>query len=68
MDSDGSETTRLTKSQSINRRPAWSPDGQFIVFEREGNIYSMRADGSGVFNLTQHAPGTKSSVCLCSTH
>jgi TolB protein len=29
-----------------NKSPSWSPDGSEIAFEREGNIYRMRSDGS----------------------
>jgi Tol biopolymer transport system component len=27
--------------------PAWSPDGRFVAFIRSGDLYVMRADGSG---------------------
>src|SRR5205823_4987152 len=33
-------------------RPAWSPDGDRIAFQRHGDIYVMRADGSHVVRLT----------------
>jgi TolB protein len=32
MDTDGSNSRRLTVSQTKNRTPAWSPDGQYIVY------------------------------------
>ncbi len=66
VNADGSSVTQLTKSPAINRRPSWSPDGRYIVFERESNIYLMSADGSGVTNLTKHPAGNISSVCFCS--
>jgi serine/threonine-protein kinase len=44
--------TNLTVNQARDVYPAWSPDGQRIVFgsARAGpdNLYMMRADGSGV--------------------
>jgi hypothetical protein len=36
---------RLT-SCCDNKSPSWSPDGSEIAFEREGNIYRMRSDGT----------------------
>lgn len=33
-------------------QPAFSPDGRTIAFVREGDLYAMRADGSGQRSLT----------------
>jgi len=57
MNADGSEQTRLTNNDVIDRDPTWSPDGEKIAFDsyRDGNneIYVMNADdGSGVTRLT----------------
>jgi dipeptidyl aminopeptidase/acylaminoacyl peptidase len=64
MNSDGTGVTQLTNSPGSERQPAWSPDGQKIVFssERDGifagpmapapKIYVMNADGSGQTRLT----------------
>ncbi len=46
---DGSQVRRLTDAQGPDTLPAWTPDGQYIVFRsaREGTwgIYLMSADG-----------------------
>ncbi len=55
MNIDGSDITRLTSSK--DRRPAWSPDGQYVVFLRQENVDTvenlivMGADGSNLVNL-----------------
>ena len=62
MDSDGSNVTRLTFNEAIDGVPAWSPNGQQIVFrsyrdgERNAEIYVMDADGQNQRRLTHH-PG-----------
>ncbi len=39
MDADGSNVQRLTHNDKVDARPAWSPDGQKIVFHsvRDGS-------------------------------
>ncbi len=47
---DGSGATRLTNDPGIDVWPAWSPDGQKIVFNRyapAAEIIVMNADGTG---------------------
>jgi Tol biopolymer transport system component len=41
---DGSGAERLTEGW----RPTWSPDGRRIAFARPPDVYTMRADGSGI--------------------
>ena len=57
MEPDG-RRTNLTRHPARDHLPAWSPDGERIVFSsrRDGNdeVYVMRADGSGIRNLTNH--------------
>jgi Tol biopolymer transport system component len=64
MNADGSGLVDLTnRSSESELRPAWSPDGTRIVFQREvagsyhdTEIFVMNADGSGVTRLT-NSPG-----------
>jgi len=43
--------TKLTFDMTLDRRPAWTPDGKYITFDsdRSGarNLYIKRADGAG---------------------
>jgi TolB protein len=52
----GTGQRRLTISSALDVNPAWSPDGQRIVFQssRDGNseIYVMNNDGSAQTRLT----------------
>jgi TolB protein len=61
MRTDGSNPVNLTKNQSENYHPAWSPDSTRIAFSsnmemdpRIRNIYVMGADGKNLKQLTQN--------------
>ncbi|MFC1712462.1 DUF5050 domain-containing protein [Candidatus Poribacteria bacterium] len=67
MDTDGDNQRRLTNDPGWYLHPAWSPDGQRIVFthadvkggewvQQSCEIYVMDADGSNQRNLT-NSPG-----------
>ena len=61
MDSDGSDSTRLTASDNDEVMPSWSPDGTQVAFasavnqESPSDICVINSDGSGLKNLTQTA-------------
>jgi Tol biopolymer transport system component len=61
VSSAGGAPTRLTRNPASDSNPTWSPDGRRIAFEsnrrghrryQDSDVYSMRADGSGVRELT----------------
>jgi TolB protein len=62
MNVDGSNVQLLSPSWAIDWEPSWSPDGEWIAFgssqsRQSQDIFIMRADGSGVTNLTESRPG-----------
>jgi hypothetical protein len=54
MNPDGTDRVALT-TPGANLDPAWSPDGTKIVFNRGGDIYIMRSDGSDLTRVTSGA-------------
>ncbi|MEJ2560232.1 MAG: hypothetical protein P8186_29260 [Anaerolineae bacterium] len=56
INADGSGFTQLTDTaDGSSGSPDWSPDGTQIVFERTGDIFVMKADGTDVRALTGDA-------------
>lgn len=51
VDDEGKKVRTLGRGVS----PSWSPRGQRIAFVRDGDIYTMKPDGSGVARLTHTA-------------
>ena len=66
MDSDGSNSQRLTNLDGENWDPSWSPNGQKIVFSNKPNnsdkwtLHLINIDGSGLLALN-NAQGWKPS-------
>jgi TolB protein len=58
MAADGSRAHPITASIGATM-PAWSPDGQWIAFasnqDGDSDIYTMRADGSGLHAVTTNS-------------
>jgi len=44
------QTRRLT-TDGRNSKPAWSPSGDWLMFNKETEVWLMRADGSGAHKL-----------------
>jgi dipeptidyl aminopeptidase/acylaminoacyl peptidase len=63
INDDGTDPKRLTTNPAEDTSPAWSPEGQYILFvsNRDGQyeIYAMKADdGSQQVDLTGSAPAS----------
>jgi Tol biopolymer transport system component len=52
MNADGSNPRRLTSTPGYDYDPAWSPNGGRIAFSNAADIYKIRADGTGLKNVT----------------
>jgi TolB protein len=50
---DGSDYLRLTDNDCRDRDPAWSPDGERIVFSRWDGVFIMDKDGTNLTRLTE---------------
>ena len=72
MDTDGNNMKQLTHMRiehwELASKPKWSPDGEWILFEGdivEGNleqgrqIYAIRPDGTGRWQISEPVPGAE---------
>lgn len=63
MDVDGTNLKNLTDEivdeatslPSTQTDPAWSPDGKWLAFTSDGDIFAMMMDGSQLVQLTDHS-------------
>jgi DNA-binding SARP family transcriptional activator len=46
IDADGSDLRQITSDNASDVEPVWSPDGQWIAFNRDGELWIVRPDGS----------------------
>ncbi len=54
---DGTNETELSDGSTVDQFPAWSADGKTIIFDRDGDIWTMNADGSNQTKITSHLAG-----------
>jgi TolB protein len=52
MNADGSGRESLTTGPEDDTDPAWAPDGGRLAFARNGVVYVLRADGTGLRRVT----------------
>ena len=50
--------TRLTTDPGIHNSPIWTPDGPYIIYQAEGGMYRLPADGGGKPQLVMAASNT----------
>jgi TolB protein len=68
MKSDGSDVRQLTK-ENESKWPDWSPDGTMITYTFKGDIFVIKADGSGeAVNLTNSPVEDSRSVWSPDSH
>ena len=75
MDPNGMNVTRLTDFPSVEDTPwspggssefwfysSWSPDGRYLLFRRDNDIFVMRSDGDQIIPLTSDSAKNYSPV------
>jgi TolB protein len=55
MNADGSNRRRLTNTRADESRPAWSPGGGKIAFQRGRSVWLMDRDGSNAHRIAWNA-------------
>jgi Tol biopolymer transport system component len=46
INADGSDLRQITSDDPSDVEPVWSPDGQWVAFNRSGELWIIRPDGS----------------------
>src|ERR671923_60746 len=52
VDADGSGLAPLLSGPNRDSQPAWSPDGRRLAFVRDGDVYTVNADGTNMHAVT----------------
>jgi Tol biopolymer transport system component len=60
----GTDLTRITPKRPFAFEPAYSADGKWIAFERDGKLLKMRNDGSHVTKLAKYTGGGGINQCI----
>ena len=68
MKANGDNKTALTTSRADDYAPAFSPNGRKIAFERNGDIYTMSANGTNKKNVTSSAKFRVSTGLVAGRH
>ena len=56
------EATRLTKGEKSSSSPVWSPDGKYLYYDYDGQIWKKAVDGKEGIQVTYFAPGAAGVV------
>jgi Tol biopolymer transport system component len=69
ISADGRAVNRITRDESAKLRPAWSPEGSWIVYERAierrgYHLFAVHPDGTGLRQITGPAVEAPSSVSV----
>ncbi len=59
---DGTNRRQLTKGNSSNSQPRWSPDGKHIAYVTGGQIWTMESDGDRNKQVTRLSTGAGGPV------
>lgn len=54
-DADGSNPAWIPNTKPYDYTPIWSPDGAWIAFWRDDNLFKIHPDGTGLMQLTFRA-------------
>jgi len=65
VNADGSDMTSITFDDEVNHNPAWSPDDEWIAFQRNGDLAIVRPDGS---DLTVIQRQISDGPCFAAPH